>query len=396
MTATAPNPQSRTTGLSLEPLDVLFFRDGRPYGAALDGQSRFPLPQTFAGAIRTYLLREAGCDFDRLKEGLAARMPLDAAIDAAGGPGWVGRMSIRGPWLARLPDQDQARKQPEVLVPMPSTIHRLKGQGGGDAAPGQGRKPDPLLRLDPLSPGHELPGWRPERPGMRPLWLLPKARTERAGGFLTPDGLRAFLAGQAPGPEDVLQPKDLYAFDRRTGIGIDPDRLSAQESLIYTASFLALKPGVGWYLEIVLPDDAPADPFSGAAWLALGGEGRQAKIECVERFPWPEPPQASGKGTLLLLTTPAVFEAGWCPNCLANDGRLVAASVPAHVPVSGWDLARGGPKPARFAVPAGSVYFLSNPVDPLPPGSLADKVEDAREGWGCYLKGAWNYAGNQK
>ena len=55
-----------TVGLCLEALDVLFFRDGRPF---MDGTeqmlSGLPLPQTLAGAICTALMQAAGCDFDR-------------------------------------------------------------------------------------------------------------------------------------------------------------------------------------------------------------------------------------------------------------------------------------------------------------------------------------------
>ena len=42
-----------TVGLCLEPLDVLFFRDGRPFTGSERSVSGQPLPQTLAGAIRT-------------------------------------------------------------------------------------------------------------------------------------------------------------------------------------------------------------------------------------------------------------------------------------------------------------------------------------------------------
>jgi CRISPR-associated protein Cmr3 len=38
---------------------------------------------------------------------------------------------------------------------------------------------------------------------------------------------------------------------------------------------------------------------------------------------------------------------------------LRAAAVDAPLVVSGWDLAKRGPKPARRAVPAGATYFYS-------------------------------------
>ena len=39
-------------GLKIDPLDVLFFRDGRPFGAAIRASGRLPNPQTLAGALR--------------------------------------------------------------------------------------------------------------------------------------------------------------------------------------------------------------------------------------------------------------------------------------------------------------------------------------------------------
>ena len=52
--------QTRRVGLCLNPLDVLFFRDGRPFEAASRAYGGLPLPRTFAGALRTALLQQAG------------------------------------------------------------------------------------------------------------------------------------------------------------------------------------------------------------------------------------------------------------------------------------------------------------------------------------------------
>ena len=51
-TATAGTTQKvRRVGLRLDPCDVLFFRDGRPFAAASHGESGMPAPQTLAGAL---------------------------------------------------------------------------------------------------------------------------------------------------------------------------------------------------------------------------------------------------------------------------------------------------------------------------------------------------------
>jgi len=50
-----------------EPLDVLFFRDGRPFGEATRARSGLPTPQVFCGAVRNWLLRQHDCDFHKLE-----------------------------------------------------------------------------------------------------------------------------------------------------------------------------------------------------------------------------------------------------------------------------------------------------------------------------------------
>jgi CRISPR-associated protein Cmr3 len=117
----------------------------------------------------------------------------------------------------------------------------------------------------------------------------------------------------------------------------------------------------------------------------LGGEGRFVALRKVTPAAWPSVHPANGQGTLLLLTSPAFFEARWRPENLP----LAAAAVSGYVAVSGWDLARRGPKPNRFAAPAGSVYFINQVLDPLP--SSLCKGEDAALGWGTFLEGVWNH-----
>ena len=43
-------------GIRIEPMDVLMFRDGRPFEATSRVSTGQPTPQTLAGAMRTALL----------------------------------------------------------------------------------------------------------------------------------------------------------------------------------------------------------------------------------------------------------------------------------------------------------------------------------------------------
>jgi CRISPR-associated protein Cmr3 len=202
--------------------------------------------------------------------------------------------------------------------------------------------------------------------------------------FLAGDPVEARHLSPAEGKEALLD------YDERTGIGIDPERLSAEESRIYSIGFLSLdhRKGACFYAEALLPQQASPEIFDAIAWVAFGGEGRKAKLKRIEPITWPERnPSKPNHKPLLLMTTPAVFSDKWRPAALA--GRIAGASVPGYLPISGWDLARRGPKQTRFAASAGSVFFLGDSIHNLP-DTLAENDEDRLSGYGCYLKGVWS------
>lgn len=364
---------SITVGLILDPLDVLFFRDGRPFTASERLLSGLPLPQTLAGAVRTALLQQVGCDFSKMR---GAATFAEAVSRACGHEGeWISRTTIRGPWLAQRTSGDT---EIDVLVPMPATLLQPKSGNGGS-----------LHCLKPLAAG-ELPGWNPpgDQAGLRPLWLRSLDPTEPATGYLMPTGLRHFLAGETVSTGDVVRSEELFALDHRTGIGISPDRLVAEESQIYGRAFLALKDHVSIYAEIVLPEDAPQPDFLDELQaMSIGGEGRYATVRRLARpFPWPRVTPTGKQKPLILLTTPCPFQGGWKPQSLAQ--QIIAAAVPGSIPFSGWDLANRCPKPTRFAAQPGSVYYLDSLPEPEAT-SLAETDDERQLGWGCCLTGVW-------
>lgn len=386
-----------TVGLCLEPLDILFFRDGRPFGAGIRAESGLAMPQTLAGAFRTALLERAGFDFEKLAAHLrnnrknGRREAIQDALRASGAPASLVDVRVRGPFLARL---NERRGIEDVLVPTPAILHESKGEAT-----------KPMLRLKPLNEREELPGWKQK---LRPLWLRYRGATEAAQGYLTGAGQEVFLRGGIPEKVDVVRVETLLGHDHRTGIEILADPLTAKEGGIYGATFLSLRsdyvaPTDGdkeerekrhflatvLYAEIVFPDMPPAECAAlNEATLPLGGEGRRVAVRTMPPWNWPHvKPTSAKQKPLLLLTTPGLFPKGrWLPDILTS--KLVAAAVPGAVAVSGWDLARNGPKPNRFAAEAGSVYFLDSLPDNLP-DALSDDPEDRAQGWGCYLKGVW-------
>lgn len=362
-------PAETRLGLRLDPLDVLFFRDGRPFGESTRAEGSLPVPQTLAGALRTALLARAGFDFAAFSQRRQADagQPVVAALRHGQAPEWIIATQFRGPWLA-LTDGEI----PEPLLPMPLNL----------ACDG-----DVFSRADPLAA--PLPGWDPPVPGLLPLWRRGHPDAKAASGFLTRAGVERFLAGDVPHAGEWRRADELYAFDHRTGIGVNPDTLTASDSLIYGVRFLALRHQVCLYLEVLLGPDAPdvRDWLTGP--VLLGGEGRAVAVRTTAPVTWPAL-QGDNNRSVWLLTTPGLFrmESGWRPDRIPQS-QMRAVAVGTALAVSGWDVARNGPKATRFAVPAGSVYFVEGEITPHG-GSLCTDAEDIAQGWGCALQGVWN------
>ncbi len=383
--------EARRYGLILEPLDILLFRDGRPLIGGWQVESGLPLPQTLAGSIRTWLLTRAGCDFERLGEAVRAGLSLAEAA-REGQPEAVSAVftvQVRGPWLAMKSEQGSQGWTP--LVPAPANLVQPEGANSASAGP-------QLERLDPLGTC-DLPGWSPPLEGLRPLWRFSSQPAKKAEGFVTLRGLGQYLQGGVPAGEDWIRPDALYDLDTRTGIAVGATTRAVEEGAIYGASYLSLKPGVAFYGELVDPqcvlESLNVKASAAAGSVRFGGDSKRARLTLSSPVEWPEVEDPGAQGVLILLTTPCPVDASrsgadlaWLPASLREG--LVAAAVPGYRAFSGWDLARRGPKPARFAIDAGSVYFLKPGFKSEELGSLCS-AEDSAAGWGQFVKGVWNY-----
>ena len=356
-------PCASCVHLRLEAIDTLFFRDGRPFEASSRASTGLPMPQTLAGAVRTFLLERASIDIVTLVQHIRAGASFEEAAGECGPQAAaIAAVRMRGPWFMR---------HGEVLAPMPANLRAEKESGC-------------LVRLDPLAEAPQ--GWEPAMPGMLPLWRRGRGALEAVEGFLNAAGLKQFLEGHAPDREQIVPSDQVYLFDDRTGISIDDGRGVTRDGIIYTVRLLALHDGVSLHAEVSGAPEALAPLQGGGILMRLGGEGRSVAVHAETLHAvWPSVPADPVRGRMLLLTTPAWF-GGWKPEALSP----VAASVGGYLAVSGWDLATGGPKPNRFMVPAGSIYFL-------PPGVVAPEgdlvgADDAAAGWGCFVEGNWSHA----
>lgn len=326
----------------LDPLDVLFPRGNRAFGdPGSFGEGLMPpWPSVAAGALRSLVLARDGVDLAGFAAGQLSHPTL-------GTPDAPGSFRVTAFHLARRTDSGEI----EALIQPPADLV-IAATDDGEPRP-QCLAPRPLA--EGLLASAPLP--------MVPVLAEPSRRKPVGGYWLTATGWARYLTGATPAAADLVRQDALWAIDPRVGVGLDRERRRADDGKLFSPQAIAPCPGVGLLVGI----DGIGPIADGM--LRLAGDGRGAALQPVAV----EPPTAdldaiaAARRCRLVLTTPGLFPGGWRLPGLAADhrfelagvrGRLVCAAVPRAEVVSGWDLARGRPKPAERAAPTGSVYWL--------------------------------------
>lgn len=417
MQPTAKPVLQEPIGLLIEPHDTLFFRDGRPFGPTDTAHSQLPLPQTVAGMLRTCLMNLLGLDpsqIHRLRENTNGISPHQRTLAF---------IACRGPWLVKMKNANEIE---DLFVPAPAHLCRLD----------KDRKRLVLLR--PLK--DELPGWRSPQPerqkDLRPLvYTRGTESVEPESRWLGKYAIVSVLRNEHLNPSHLMESEKLFVWEERTGVTISPETSTSEGGFLYSTRQLRLKPDIAMYVEIgwETVDDTYQDrlgeiraaferevgwnhlfPESGVL-LPFGGEGRRVSVKKIKiPFVWPEAQPDSKSENIqhafTWLISPLInyqhartkgHRKPWEPMSI---GKLVAASCSKPLAVSGWDMAgdehnnrRNWPRPTRYAVPAGTVYFWerggnADQSSEWLPGSLLQLAENAKDranGWGMALKGVW-------
>jgi CRISPR-associated protein Cmr3 len=345
----------------IRPLDVLLFRDSRPFAAGESFRAASvpfpPGPLPFVGALRTQVLARAlaaqGLGF--AEYGAACRRPgaappaLAPILERFGTPRELGRLRFRGPFVVH--------PRHGAGVPAPLDVRLGRGEAGSSGGP---------VFLVPAAPRN--PAARSRGPVLQGLRATDALGEEAAGLFAGLTNLSGYLEGRSA---FFFAEGEVVAAEPRTGIALGPGRTAA-EGHLYTVEYLRLAEGASFLVQAegLEPGDLPSGGL-----LQLGGEARAASYEVLDgpaapRVPEP-PPLAGWKRFKVALLAPGIHREGWLPDFVTpGDGgffcdlgggeraRLVSAAVgrPSHV--GGWDLVAGAPRPMLRAAPAGSVYFF--------------------------------------
>jgi CRISPR-associated protein Cmr3 len=405
--------------LWIEPLDVLFFRDSKPFtaGESFRAKSAFPpTPYPFVGAIRSRVLAEVlpliGSDFQKYQGHITkiANYPeLDKIVAVLGDTESYGKLEFRGPFLARR-EQDGPC---ELFFPAPFDLfekQRLNPLGA---------VPDEVQFNSSHGDGEENV--------LRVLWSRKALGSELKDVFLSNQGLRRYLQGEIPREDE--RNKEFFWRELRVGIALKPGRRTVEEGMFYMPEMIRLADKTGFVLEVAGLSFANTSinyNFPREGLLQLGGESRGAYYQTLEEgnpLSKLEELGAALEGQIqqtrrfkLYLASPAIFENGWLPDFITDRAKLegsieglhvqlVAAAVGKPLPIGGWDLANKRPKTMYKAVPPGSVYFFE-----LLEGDVQDAFnafhfkcrlqqeakdvklkELAKIGFGLTFVGCWDY-----
>ncbi|MCB9796305.1 MAG: hypothetical protein H6741_26725 [Alphaproteobacteria bacterium] len=372
------------TLIVLEPLDVLFFRDARPFDAGQHNvaRSRYPLPSVVRGCLRAALLQSFGADFND-RRGAHFGVTHPGAQRELGGPRALGEMRVVGPFPAKLREQDA-----QLFLPRPLdlaaqhedgrwTLQRLAPLRLGAAALLGPR----LMDRHTTSGADDLALMSPSKPSKltAPQWISPRL-VQR---YLSGKELDARAEDLLYAPGTGAGAQSACAYEGRVGIQREHGPRTVAEGMFYKLNYLRFERGWGLGVEVELHDPDVQQrliDLHGSA-LLLGGKRRRALLHVmpsgVDGLPSPQPGKGDPKLWLLTPTPRAALE--------SLRHRWRGGVTDRFEPLGGWDIARGAPKPARAALPPGSVLCLEGAQAP----SLNLSPDDAVHGLGAHLTTPW-------
>lgn len=353
--------------IRLEPLDTLFFRDGRPFTMGDDtwASSCFPpFPSVIYGAVRSLYFAD-----------------YPAEISKAGGPqDPTASLCINGIYLQR-----DGTNSSTILVPLPLDCVKYKDVRS------EKREQAFLLSLSkPLALSNCPTEYVLLAEGYREVENVPE-------GLMDEISFAEYLAGH---DNFNFRRIDEYVLEEpKIGIARDNRTLTAEEHKLYRVGMKRLHNLnlIVTFLGLEVGD---------RGFMKLGGEQKAVWYEKTRPVEFVKERIAlSNRRFKLYLATPAIFDRGWLPGWLNADRmeghygglrvKLLSAAVGKSIAVGGFDMKNARPKPMYRAVPAGSVYYFEvldgdvNRVWDLFHGKTISEVK-AEEGFGLSYVGVVN------
>lgn len=361
--------------LSFEPLDTLFFRDGRPYtkdeSEQVDVVSQFPpAPATMVGAVRAAVARGLGW---------GGRGSWDEGIKQQLGDGeYLAALRFRGPFLL----QDG-----KPLFPAPANL--MQDETGKQAllVPGPERDCDlgEAVRLPTLPTSAQGESWK------------------QAGAiWLSLEDFTRALDGQVPAKMSSTEPEErklLWSSEARVGIARDEATRTTGEGALYSPQHIRLRQGVNLGIWLQGLDRETLDLITRSP-QPVGGEARSAWVTVADEAPaFPELPPLQREGESLnysvIVLSPLPLASPPAPGQAIDGlpGTLVSACLPRVLMLGGWDSVQCRPLALKPHLAPGSVLFMqTNPADENKVRALHDTCIGLRPSWGYgwIATGTWS------
>jgi len=339
--------------LLLNPNDVLLFRESKPFGIDYHlARTTLPLPQTIAGALRSAIYLKDNSKADKI--GLGEEEP---------------KFEIVGTFFYKR------NGEIELLAECPKDV----------TSDFSLVKPHSLEKL-----GVEI--FQGSDVHFRPL-----------DAFIRMSSIARYLNGEVE-RDDFVERSEVFVKERRVGISLEEGKV-ARERHFYTAELLRIRDDCG--LAVWVQDNL--SELNSGEIIRLGGEGRFVRLDRISepkflsdlQSHWEEIRKRINKaGRLkLYLATPAIFENGAYTSKPDINGLVEKLGnvrikniywlTGKPLVFSGWDYATKKPKATRYAIPAGSVYFVEfdGKLDIDKPYIKLGKL--TRLGYGLCFVGVW-------
>lgn len=353
--------------IEINPLDTLFFKDGKPFSRDEEtwADGIFPPPPSvFYGALRTAYMAQHNLDM--------------ATINMEADP--TRNLKITG--ISYFMGGNQ-------VYPLPLDLVKKKADKDNTVFLLERTENNIISSLD-----------TDEKNSVPFLLVPPFDQAENVeNGYLTDDSQKEYLFGYDD-EFKTLSLDDYCLTEPKVGIGRDSRTRTASEARLYRVGMLRLKK-----FQFIVEFENLSLNESG--FLKLGGEGKAVTYQKTDRSTVPEQTKPTNNIFKLYLATPALLENGWLPKWIDTTDlkgkypgtdlmvNLIAAATGKPLFIGGFDMKAREPKQMLKAVPPGSVYYFEIQDDipeeqraALKPARLCDYPERENEGFGITFMGA--------
>lgn len=389
--------------LFVEPLDVLMFRNERPFTARETHVAKIGVisPLTFEGAIKTKIFlefchrkgylpftfqrrkkgNETREEFEKSKEKLVRDVKeklekdteLSELFEVIGYTPleYLSKLNVLGVFLAE-------KNEKEEYFPVPNDLVKEDKNG------------ENVLKIKPILKDQmkisEIETY---------TCLSEYSKVKNIDRLIKFTDLIKYLHGENPTKPWIN--KKPYSLEIRTGIELERSTKKTVERAFYTAAFLRLLSGWGFIVWYESPNEIPN------GIIKLGGEGKGAICEKAEEISLNEKVNFSelikkinkNKEFKLYLATPSYF--GECiPPKDELRGRLgvnelkLAAALPGKpVYIGGYDFALNKEKPLKKWVNVGAVYYYKFEGKIRENLEIPIKILNDNVNMRCGLMGVW-------